>query len=68
VRPNKAYGRLQGSIPIGRSAWGMAASAGGDFLYIANTGDNTVSVFDLRLMRIGFTVPTGKAPLGLAVH
>jgi YVTN family beta-propeller protein len=68
VRPNKAYGRLQGSIPIGRSAWGMAASAAGDFLYIANTGDNTVSVFDLRLMRIGFTVPTGKAPLGLAVH
>ena len=68
VRPNKEYGRLQGTIPIGRGAWGMALSAAGDCVYVANAGDNTISIIDLRLMRIGFTVPTGKTPMGLAVH
>jgi YVTN family beta-propeller protein len=68
VRPNKEYGRLQGSIPIGRLAWGMALSAAGDCLYVANTGDNTISIIDLRLMRSSFTIFTGKGPMGLAVH
>jgi YVTN family beta-propeller protein len=68
VRANKEFGRMQGTIPIGRGAWGMALSAAGDCVYVANATDNTISILDLRTMRVNFTIPTGKGPMGIAVH
>jgi YVTN family beta-propeller protein len=69
LRPTKEFGRfLSATIPLGRLPWGMAMSASGDCLYVSNTGDNTITIVDLRLMRAGVTVPTGKGPLGLAAR
>ena len=69
LRQTKEFGRFQSvTIPVGRLPWGMALSAAGDALYVSNTGDNTISIVDLRLMRLGITVPAGKSPLGLAAR
>ena len=69
LRPgNNEFGRYLSSIPVGRAPWGMAMSAAGDCVYVTNTADNTISIIDLRLMRTGFTNPTGKSPMGLAVR
>ncbi len=68
LRANKEYGRLEATVLIGCGAWGMVLSAAGDCFYIANATDNTISIFDLRLMRVGFTIATGKTPMGIAVH
>ncbi len=69
LRQTKEYGRfLSATVPVGRAPWGMALSAAGDCIYVSNTADNTISIVDLRLMRLGGTVPTGKGPLGLAAR
>lgn len=68
IRPSKEFGRYVGSIPVGKAPWGMALSAAGDCLYVTNTGDNTISLIDLRMMRLGVTLPTGKGPMGVAVR
>lgn len=68
MRPNNEFGRTLGTIPVGRGPWGMALSAAGDCLYVANTTDNTISIIDLRLMRPSFTIQAGKGPMGLAVR
>jgi YVTN family beta-propeller protein len=69
IRPDsQEYGRVMATIAVGKAPWGLALSAAGDSLYVTNTADNTVSIVDLRLMRTTFSVPTGKAPLGLAVR
>ncbi|MBZ5601706.1 MAG: YncE family protein [Acidobacteriia bacterium] len=69
ARPkNKEFGRQISSIPIGKGPWGMALSAAGDCIYVTNTSDNTVSVVDLRLMKVLFNIPAGKSPMGLAVR
>jgi YVTN family beta-propeller protein len=69
LRQTKEYGRfLSATIPVGRAPWGMALSAAGDCLYVTNTADGTLSIVDLRLMRVGTTIPTGKSPLGVAAR
>ena len=69
ARPKtKEFGRQISSIPIGKGTWGMALSAAGDCIYVTNTSDNTVSVVDLRLMKVLFNIPAGKSPMGLAVR
>lgn len=67
LRQTKEYGRfLSATIPLGRAPWGMAMSPAGDCLYITNTADGTLTIVDLRLMRAGLTISTGKSPLGIA--
>jgi YVTN family beta-propeller protein len=69
LRMTKEYGRFQSAtIPVGRGPWGMALSATGESLYVTNTTDNTMTIIDLRLMRAGFAIPTGKGPMGVAVR
>jgi YVTN family beta-propeller protein len=69
LRDTKEFGRfLSATIPVGKLPWGMALNAASNCLYVSNTGDNTISIVDLRLMRHGGTVPTGKSPLGLAAR
>ena len=68
VRPTKEFGRFMTTVPVGRAPWGLALSAAGDCLYITNTSDNTLSILDLRLMKVGATIPTGKGPMGVVVR
>jgi YVTN family beta-propeller protein len=68
VRPSKEYGRFMSTLPVGRAPWGLALSAAGDCLYVTNTADNTISIIDLRLMKAGGAIPTGKGPMGVVVR
>jgi YVTN family beta-propeller protein len=56
--------RFVSSIPVGRYAFNMTMSADGKFLYTANTQlDNTISVIDVRLMKVVNVVSGGNSPL-----
>ena len=69
IRPYEEYGRVLGTVPVGRGPWGMGINPDGTALYVGNTTDNTITLIDLRLMRpSSFSIPTGKAPMGLVVR
>jgi YVTN family beta-propeller protein len=56
--------RFVSSIPVGRYAFNMTISADGKFLYTANAQlDNTISVIDVRLLKVVNVVPGGNSPL-----
>ncbi|CAM2971602.1 Virginiamycin B lyase [Methylobacterium mesophilicum] len=48
-------------IDVGDHPEGIAADAGGR-LYVANWGDNTLSVLDGRTLKVLKTIPTGNGP------
>lgn len=69
IRPYQEYGRVLQTVPVGRGPWGMGINPDGSALYVSNTTDNTITLIDLRLMHpSSFSIPTGKAPLGLVVR
>ena len=45
----------------------MAADPGAGTVYVANAGDNTVSVIDVATRTVTATIPVGAAPNGVAV-
>ena len=49
------------------TAEGLAVTPNGKSVYVANTGDNTVSVIDTALNLAMATVPVGHYPQGVAV-
>jgi len=58
--------RFVSSIPVGRNAFNMAISADGKTLYTAHSQlDNTISVIDVRLMKVMNTIPGGNTPFGM---
>lgn len=55
--------RVVQSIPVGKYSFGMAMSADGKYVYTAaSILDNTISVIDVRLMRVANVLPGGKGP------
>ena len=69
LQPTKEIGRMIGTMPVGRGAWGMGINPDGSALYVANATDNNITLIDLRLMRpSNFPTPTGKSPMGLVVR
>ena len=48
-------------IDVGDHPEGIAADADGH-LYVANWGDNTLSVLDARTLTVTATIPTGNGP------
>jgi YVTN family beta-propeller protein len=52
-------------VPVGTSPSGIATDSA--FVYVANTGDDTVSVYDITAGAVVQTIPTGPGPLDLAV-
>jgi YVTN family beta-propeller protein len=56
------------SIPSGERPQGQAMSPDGKTLFVANSGGNTISIFDLQQKKnIGSITTTGKAPVRLVV-
>lgn len=53
-------------IHVGQAPHGIATSPDGRWLYVANTGSNTVSVIDTLNDKITGTIAVGRAPIGLA--
>jgi YVTN family beta-propeller protein len=69
LQATKEIGRMIGTMPVGKGAWGMGINPDGSALYVANTTDNTITLIDLRLMRpSSFPTATGKTPMGLVVR
>jgi YVTN family beta-propeller protein len=53
-------------IPVGESPSAIAAGAGA--LWVANTGDGTVSRIDPETRSVTHTIELGHRPLGVLVH
>lgn len=74
MRQNTVNKKLKGNYII--KSFGMIALAllimvsiagAAPFAYIANYGDNSVSVVDVATNKVTATVPVGSEPLGIAV-
>ena len=50
---------------VGKSPTGVAVSIG--YAYVANSGDDTVSVFDTSTKKVTSTIAVGKNPRAIAV-
>jgi len=58
--------RFVNSIPVGRFAFNMAMSADGKTLYTSHSQlDNTISVIDVRLMKVMNTISGGNTPVAM---
>lgn len=60
-------GSVVATIPVGGIAQGVSISPDGASAYVANNGDNTVSVIDTTTRTVVATVPVGGGPFGLSV-
>jgi len=72
VHPAAPYASVRTTVPVGSGPWGVAvtkpdsSTGGGEFIYVTNRDDNTVSVIDAATDAVIATVPVGKAPTGVA--
>ncbi len=73
----RGCGQAPATVPVGDGPDGIAVNASTDTVYVANSGDNTVSVIDGATCNATVTrgcgstpptVSTGSAPVGLAVN
>jgi YVTN family beta-propeller protein len=55
-------------VPVGREPWGIIFNPVDKLVYVANQGDNTVSVISPTLNSVVKTVGVGQRPYNLAVH
>jgi YVTN family beta-propeller protein len=54
-------------IPVGRDPRGMALTPDDTQLYVANHGDDTVSVIDVARHQVKKTIPVGKGPMQVMI-
>ena len=71
VRLAPAYLALVETIPVGQRPSGIAVTragsfAGGEFVYVANREDDTVSVVDTTTDLVLATILVGNGPKGVA--
>src|SRR5439155_2477337 len=61
--------KVVATVPVGTSPAGVAVSPDGRYAYIAEGGDDAVSVFDIGTRTIATTValPAGSSPRGVAL-
>jgi len=55
-------------IDVGSEPWGVVFNPADDHMYVANRGDNTVSVISPTLGSVVNTIPVGQSPYNLAAH
>ena len=55
------------TIPVGSYPWGIAVSPNGQYVYVANQGDSSVSVINTASNTVTATIPVGSTPRGIAV-
>jgi len=59
---------LADSVAVGPSAQGLAVLPDGSAVYVANSGDDTVSVIDTNTFSVVDTIPVGPEPHGVVAH
>ena len=52
------------TLPVGQEPIGVAVNPVGAFVYVANYGDNTVSVINTAPNVVVATIPVGTEPVG----
>ena len=62
---NARTGKAVGVVPVGDTPTAVAPSESGNALWIANSGDATVSRVDTRQARVVRTIPMPGTPVGL---
>ena len=53
-------------VQAGKAPMGITFSANGEWAFISNSGENTVSVINLKTMEVARTVTVGNGPDGIA--
>ncbi len=71
VQPGPIFLSLVATIPVGKEPSGIAITRPGSivnqpFVYVANRGDNTISVISTVSDQVIATIPVGKSPTGVA--
>ncbi len=71
VEPGPNFLSLVATIPVGKEPSGIAITKPGSivnqpFVYVANRGDNTISVISTVSDQVIATIPVGKSPTGVA--
>ena len=64
---NVGTGSIATTIPLTGSPAGMAASAGGGILYVAQSSANSVAVIDTGSNSVVATIPVGTTPMAVTV-
>ena len=54
-------------IDVGPSPYGVAITPNGKWVYVANSGNNTVSVINTAINKVTTTVDVGTKPYGVAI-
>jgi YVTN family beta-propeller protein len=54
--------RVAATVPVGKSAWGVAVDPGTHTVYVTNRDDDTMSVIDASTRTVTATVPIGTGP------
>ena len=62
-----ATGVVSDTITVGNGPVGVAVTPDGKHVYVANTGDNTVSVIDTATGAVSATIPVGTSPVRVAI-
>jgi YVTN family beta-propeller protein len=63
--------RLENVIPVEHgplgtmNLWGMALSSDGNYMFVTNMGDDSLSVIDVRATRVFRAFPAGKTPVSV---
>ncbi|WP_316785191.1 YncE family protein, partial [Streptomyces sasae] len=58
---------LDPTVPVGNFPTGVAINSAGTRAYVANEGDDTVSVIDTATNTVTATINVGSSPFGVAV-
>jgi YVTN family beta-propeller protein len=71
IQAGSPYLTLRSVVPVGKEPGGIALTkpgsfVDGDYVYVANREDNTVSVIDTTRDTVIATIPVGKGPKGVA--
>jgi large repetitive protein len=59
--------KVVATVTVGAYPGGVAVSPNSDYVYVANSGANTVSVINASLNTITATIPVGNAPAFVAI-
>jgi YVTN family beta-propeller protein len=59
-------GKVRGNITVGNAAHGVVTSNDGRHAFIANSGDNSVSVIELQIQKVTATIAVGSLPNGIS--
>ena len=62
------FANIVARVPVGHNPRGIAVSPDGKYVYVANYGDDTISVINTVLNTVISNIPVGDGPFGVAIN